>query len=103
MNPKQKRLLMSAIDVMKWVGEMTALMRRIGDLDDHPNIASADKLEAIEIGKRIATLFKKSQELADAQPTADDLIEQVIASHDRLREEVEKANAFLDRLLKDAE
>jgi hypothetical protein len=69
------------------------------EVEQMPDIPESTKHELRDSANAIGELFKKVGDLTDLQPTADDLIEQLIASHDRLREELAAANQKLDRIL----
>lgn len=99
MNEQQKRLLQIADDVLQWNLEWLDFLRRISEVEAMGDISEADKKEILAASQRIANQFEKVVELSDPQPTAHDLIEQLIASHDRLREELSSANKKLDGIL----
>ncbi|HEY6418021.1 MAG TPA: hypothetical protein VIX59_03375 [Candidatus Binataceae bacterium] len=99
MNEQQTRLLQIASDVLQWNLDMLAYFRQVGEVENMPDISDADKEQLRETAIKLGELFTKVGELSDSQPTANDLIEQLIASHDRMREELTKANQKLAAIL----
>src|SRR5258708_5599070 len=95
----QKRLREIAVDVIQWGLGFMALVGRITQVRQMPDISDADKLSLAEAAERLGKLFDKVVELNATQPTAREFIEQLISSHDRLREETAKLNHNIDRLL----
>jgi len=75
-------------------------LNRVGEIGRRPDVPEAEKQRLKDIAERIGDLFSRVTELSESQPTAKELIEQLIASHDRLREELAKANALLDHIAK---
>ena len=99
MNEQQKRLTEIAIDVFQWLGERVSMFRRVGEVEAMDDVSDADKRELREAATKSGELFKQVADLSDSQPTTNDLIEQLIASHDRLREELATVNQKLDGIV----
>jgi hypothetical protein len=99
MNEQQTRLLQIASDLLQWSLEMIGLFPRVGEVEKMADVSDADKQKLRKAVEKIVDLFSKVAELSDSQPTANELIEQLIASHDRLREELVKVNQMFDGIL----
>lgn len=99
MNEQQKHLLQIADDVLQWNLEMLAFFHRVSEVEAMAEISEDDKQELRETAGKIGKLFSEVANLSASQPTPHELIEQLIASHDRLREELASANEKLDGIL----
>lgn len=99
MNEQQKRLVEIVNDVLQWNLEMLDFWKRVGAVEKMADISEVEKQELRKTAIEVGELFTKVTELSDSQPSAQELIDQLIASHDRLCEQLAEANSRLDCIL----
>ena len=99
MNEKQKRVLEIGTDLLMWGLGFARLLKRVGEVNKMPDLSDLEKRKIVEAAERLGKLFESVLAANDAQPTADDALDHLIASYDRLKEETAKLNANIDRLL----
>jgi methylthioribose-1-phosphate isomerase len=75
---------------------MVACFHRVGQVEKMPDVSDADKRKLRKAVEEIADLFSEVVQLSDSRPTAIELVEQLIASHAQLREEMVKVNQMLE-------
>jgi len=86
------------LDIVEWPKRWMYFMTKIGEVNKRSDISNDDKENLQEVGKWLGELFNKVIELYESQPTVEDSIQQLIASYDRMNEELAIANAQLDRI-----
>ena len=86
------------MDIVEWPKRWMYFMTKIGEVNKRSDISNDDKENLQEVGKWLGELFNKVIELYESQPTVEDSIQQLIASYDRMNEELAIANAQLDRI-----
>ncbi len=92
------RRLQIASDLFGWVAGIPRLLVRIGEVSEMPSLTEAQKLDLDMMAKRITDLYARVSDMADAEEDDKVLYEKLIASTDRLREEIAIANVILDKL-----
>ena len=75
---------------------MVACFHRVGQVEKMADVSDADKRKLRKAVEEIADLFSEVVQLSDSRPTAIELVEQLIASHAQLREEMVKVNQMLE-------
>jgi hypothetical protein len=88
------RQLSIAKELIKWADAMPRLIERIDDVLKLPFISETQAVEIESIAERVETLFLGIREAVN-----DHNYNRLVASVDRLREEIVAGDATLDRLL----
>lgn len=90
-----RRRLSIARELMTWAEALPRLLARIDKVLKLPDITKAQTADIESIAELVGTVFLGIREAVDS-----DDYDRMIASVDRLREEIARANEILDRLLK---
>src|SRR6516225_6315004 len=98
-SPEQKKLLEITSDIFDWVSRWTTFMNKVAEVSRRSDICELNKRQLEDTAKRLAYLFAKVVDLADTQPAATELINQLIASYDRMTEELAQAYRLLEQIL----
>ena len=99
---ERKRVTEIASSILTWAIRFTDLMNRIGEIEKIPWVTEVDREKMRTAARALIELFGKVAEMSEAQPAGSELVQQLIASHDRLSEKMTEANQLLDRILKDS-
>jgi hypothetical protein len=95
MDENQRRRLSIARELMTWSVALPSVLTKIDKVLKLPDVKETKVTEIESIAEIVGTVFLGIKEAVDAD---DD--DRLIASVDRLREEIVTANLILDRLLK---
>jgi len=96
MGENERRRLSIAQELKRSADAIPRLLRKIDQVLELPDITRAQALDAELIAARIGMVFFAIKKAV----VADAGYEQLVASTDRLREEITTANATLDGLIK---
>jgi hypothetical protein len=91
------RWLAIVTDVDRWAQEMIEFTRQVGEVQHMPDVSDADKENLKAAVAKIGILFIQVSQMTASRPP--ELLERLIASHDRMREELANANRLLAKIL----
>ena len=97
MGEQEQRWFQIVSDVDQWTQDMIEFTRQVGEVQQMPDVTDADKTELNEAFNKIALLFVQVSQMTASRPP--ELLERLIASHDRMREELAGANKLLAKIL----
>jgi hypothetical protein len=97
MDPRQ-RLTEITVEILGWALKLGQLIHRVGEIGRRSDIPEEQKQLAKETAERLGKLFANVSKALDEQHQPLAVNEQLIASYDRLTEEMAKANELLERI-----
>jgi hypothetical protein len=95
---QERRLTQITLDLFDWPVRLVTFLNKVGEIENRSHVSDSDKQRLKDIGRALSDLFSKVADLAEQQPTTEDLIQQLIASYDRMNEELAEATRLLDRI-----
>jgi|SRR5690242_15734475 len=96
---QKTRLRDVALELSDRQSELLTFVTQSSLVANRPDVSNEDKRALQAASRTLVALYTKLADIDDSELTPNEQIEQLIASHDRFREELSKANVLLERIL----